>query len=63
MSKILRFIIAAAIGLFVGLTYPYVQHNLLIITVGVMVACWCDWDLEFAVGCIVAACVILVAGG
>ena len=63
MSKLLRFIIAAVIGLIVGVIFPYVEHNLLIITVGILVACWCEWDLEFALGCFVAAGVVYCLGG
>lgn len=62
MSNLVRFIIAAIIGLIGGVIYPYVQYNLLIITVGIMVACWCEWDLEFALGCFVAAVVVCLGG-
>jgi len=58
MSKLLRFIIAAIIGLIAGILLPYVEHNLLIITICIMIACWREWDLEFALGCFVAAGVV-----
>ena len=63
VSKLLRFFLAAVIGLIAGVVFSFAQPHLFIIVAGVMIACICDYDLEFALGCFVAAGVVYCLGG